>query len=97
MDRFTEKDGSLMMEVYVKTNSKEEKLELDENSFILHITASPVKGKANKAIIHFLSKFFHLSKNQISIISGSKSKSKQILISHVDQDQRSRIRLLVEE
>jgi len=97
MDRFTEKDGKLIMEVYVKTNSKEEKLELDEKSFILHITASPVKGKANKAIIQFLSKFFSITKNQISIISGSKSKSKQILISELNQDQKMRIRHVVEE
>jgi uncharacterized protein (TIGR00251 family) len=95
MDNFTEKNDSLIMEVYVKTNSKEEKLELDEKTFILHIIASPVKGKANKAIIQFLSKFFSISKNQISIISGSKSKSKQILISELNQDQKIRIRHLV--
>ena len=97
MSRFTEKDDSLIMEVYVKTNCKENKLELDEKVFVLHITASPVKGKANKAIIQFLSKFLHIPKNQISIISGSKSKSKQILIGELNQNQKSRIRHLVEK
>lgn len=95
MNRFIEKDGNLIMEVYIKTNSKENRLELDENVFILHITASPVKGKANKAIIQFLSKFFNISKNQLSIISGLKSKSKQILISDLAHDQKIRICSLV--
>ncbi|TFG19862.1 MAG: YggU family protein [Promethearchaeota archaeon] len=97
MDIFTEKNDSIIMEVYVKPNSKEEKLEWDENTFILQLTASPVKGKANKAIIQFLSNFFRISKNQISIISGLKSKSKKILICELNQDQKNRIRRLVKD
>lgn len=97
MSRLREKNDSMIIEVYVKTNSKENKFKVDDNKVILHITAPPVKGKANKAIIQFLSKYFHISKNQFSIISGSKSKSKKILISEIDQDDRNRIRYLVEE
>ncbi len=97
MDIFTEKNDGIIMEVYVKPNSKEEKLEWNENTFIVQLTASPVKGKANKAIIQYLSKFFGISKNQISIISGSKSKTKKILISELNQDQKIRIRRLVRD
>ena len=97
MSRIREKNNGLILVVQVKTNTKENKIELDDNRIILHITASPVKGKANKSVIQFLSKYFHISNSHFSIISGSKSKSKKILISEINQEDKSRIRHLVDK
>ena len=47
------------------------------------ITAPPVDGKANKAIIAFLAELFGLSKAAISVEGGQHSRSKRILISGV--------------
>jgi uncharacterized protein (TIGR00251 family) len=78
MGKITERDNSLFIEIFIKPNKKESKLVFEDDAFILQITASPVKGKANKEIIQFLSTQFHISKNQIFIIAGSKSKTKTI-------------------
>ena len=68
--------------VNVKTNSKKEKVvEIEENSFEIHVTSQPVKGAANKDIIKIIARHFNISKSNISIIKGNKSKIKTIKIS----------------
>ncbi len=52
-----------------------------EDGFLkLYITAPAVDGKANKALIGFLSKHFKVSKSKIEIIKGLKSRHKTINI-----------------
>ena len=43
-------------------------------------TATPEKGKANKQVILLLVKFYKISKNQLEIVRGLKSKNKVIKI-----------------
>ena len=97
MAKFTEKENGLVLEFHVKPQSRENKLVIEEDALILHIKASPVKGKANKAIIEFLSKLFKVAKSQISILTGTKSKSKMISVSELNQEQKIRITHLVNE
>ena len=51
---------------------------MDEGVVKLKINAPPIDGKANLACIKFLSDVFNVSKSQISIVSGDKSKTKVI-------------------
>lgn len=44
------------------------------------VKAKAEEGKANKAVIDFLSKHFHVSKSDISIVVGQKSHNKIIEI-----------------
>jgi len=44
------------------------------------IKALPEEGKANQELIKFLSKKLRISKSEISIISGLKSRRKEILL-----------------
>ncbi len=51
-------------------------------------TAAPAeKGKANKAVIDFLSEKIGVKKNNIAIISGQSSPVKQIRISGISTDE----------
>ena len=43
-------------------------------------TATPEKEKANKQVILLLAKFYKISKNQLEIVRGLKSKNKIIKI-----------------
>ena len=43
-------------------------------------TATTEKGKANKQVILLLAKFYKISKNQLKIVRGLKSKNKIIKI-----------------
>jgi len=56
---------------------------------ILHIkiAAPPVKGKANKELMLFLSQIIGVSKSSISIKSGLTSRRKVIAINGLDRDQ----------
>ena len=45
----------------------------------IKITAQPIDGKANKAVIEYLSKTFKIPKTSIEILKGETSKDKTII------------------
>jgi hypothetical protein len=47
------------------------------------IQAPPIEGRANSALIAFLSKTFGVAKNKIEIVSGELSRSKVLLLREV--------------
>ena len=67
--------------IIVKPGSKVEKIVSDGENLTVFIHARAHDGEANKAVIESLAKYFHVSKNQVKIISGLKSKKKIIEIS----------------
>ena len=52
----------------------------------VRLTASPVKGAANKALIRFLAQTLAIPKRRIEIISGYTSRNKGIAVSGVSRD-----------
>ena len=68
--------------VYVKPGSKKgPSVEITgEDSLTVYIPERPHDGKANAALIKLLSKYFNVSKSQIEIVRGEKSKQKNINI-----------------
>ena len=52
----------------------------------LSITAPPVDGKANAAVISFLASFLKLKKKNIEIRSGLQSRNKTILIDGLSEE-----------
>ncbi|MGI6587570.1 MAG: DUF167 domain-containing protein [Peptococcia bacterium] len=53
----------------------------------IRLTAPPVDGEANKVCLKFLADFFAVSRRQISIISGLKSRNKTIEITGLTLDE----------
>jgi uncharacterized protein (TIGR00251 family) len=51
-----------------------------ENVLYIKITAVPEKGKANEAVIVFLSKILNISKSRIELVSGATSRIKRLKI-----------------
>ncbi len=62
-----------------------------DNMLKLSITAPPVNGKANKAVIAFLAKCFGVSKKEITIVSGEKSRKKSCSIGGKSEEEISRV------
>ncbi len=61
--------------------SKNELTEIMENGTVkIRLTAPPVEGKANQALIDFLSVILELKKEDITIISGHASRSKLVSV-----------------
>ena len=46
----------------------------------VYLTAPPVEGKANKALIEFLAEHFKIKKYQVSIVRGEKSRNKVVAL-----------------
>ena len=60
--------------------SKNEIIKTDDGLLKIKITAQPVDGKANKALIEFLSKNLKVPKTSIEILKGHTGKEKTLLI-----------------
>ena len=46
----------------------------------IYLTAPPVDGKANEALIKFLAKHYDVNKSSVEIVKGQKSRNKVIEI-----------------
>jgi len=72
---------SQTIHVKVTTRAKQNKiLGFKDDILRVHITAVPVNGKANLALIKFLSKEFNIAKSDIHIIHGETSRDKVLEI-----------------
>ncbi|MBF0107976.1 MAG: YggU family protein [Magnetococcales bacterium] len=50
------------------------------------LNAPPVDGAANQALIRFLSRELKISKGQITLVSGEKSRSKRLCLKNVPKE-----------
>jgi uncharacterized protein (TIGR00251 family) len=64
--------------------SKNEIVGLQGTSLKVRVTAPPVEGMANDALVELLSKALHVSRRNVCIVSGASSRTKVIDISGVD-------------
>lgn len=84
--------NGLILQIRISPNaSKNEIIKTDEGVKV-KITAQPIDGKANKALIEFLSKQFKVPKTSIEIIKGETSKDKTLLIKVFEEEKVSKIK-----
>jgi uncharacterized protein (TIGR00251 family) len=84
---FIEKDDALIFSVRViPRSSKSEIVGEFDNALKVKLNSPPVDGAANTELIKLLAKEFDVSKNQVEILSGTTSKSKQVKISGVKKN-----------
>jgi uncharacterized protein (TIGR00251 family) len=63
-----------------------------ENGVIrVKLTAPPIDGKANDALIGFLAKRFRVAKKNVQIISGERSKIKSVRVHGISPDDVTRL------
>lgn len=85
------KDG-LIVNIKISPNSKKNEI-INEGDFTkIKITAQPIDGKANKALIEFLSKNFKIPKTSIKILKGETSKEKTILFDTQDEEKLTKLK-----
>ena len=84
MECFTElPNNSLSLNVYVQPRASRNRLAgMHGKAVKLCITAPPVDGKANTAILAFLAKLFGLPKSALQIKTGRQARNKQIIITN---------------
>ncbi len=77
------KDG-IILTLRISPNASKNEIIKEDAGIKVKITAQPIDGKANKALIEFLSKQFKIPKSYFEIIRGETSKDKTILIKNAD-------------
>jgi uncharacterized protein (TIGR00251 family) len=59
---------------------------MEDGSLKIRLTAPPVDGAANEALIAYLSKALGVSKSSVEIVSGHTSREKRIRISGINEE-----------
>lgn len=85
------KDG-LIVNIKISPNSKKNEIVREEEHTKIKITAQPIDGKANKALVEFLSKNFKIPKTSIKILKGETSKEKTILFETKDEEKLQKLK-----
>ena len=88
------KEG-LIINLKISPNAAKNDILKDETGVKIKLTAQPIEGKANKALLEFLSKKLKIPKTSIEIIKGETSKDKTLLIKVADGDKISDIKKLI--
>lgn len=73
---------TMILTIKVTARTKKTKFvgKMANGTLKIHLKAVPEKGRANEALIEFLSDFLHIQKNQIEIVQGHTSPRKLIHI-----------------
>lgn len=78
-------DG-IIVNLRISPNAKKNEIIKDGDIIKVKITALPIDGKANKALVEFFAKNFKIPKTSIEILKGETSKEKTILFKTMDED-----------
>lgn len=73
----------MKIEVKIIPGARKNAINLETSPVKIHLTAPAVDGKANKALVAFLSEYYNINKNSINIIKGLKSRHKVIIIESI--------------
>ncbi len=78
-------DGIIIPAKIQPNSSKEQVMGEYAEKLKIAVTSPPEKGKANKAIVKVLAKWLNIKGSDIQIISGDKSKDKEIFIRNITE------------
>lgn len=85
-------DKGILLQLKISPNASKNSILKDETGVKVKLTAQPIEGKANKALVEFLSKELKIPKTSIEIVRGDTSKDKTLLIKVFDNDKISLIK-----
>ncbi len=70
--------------------AKSEVVNFTDGTWQVRVAAPPVKGKANKELIAFLSKVLGVSKTRVTIVNGFATRRKVLTIDGLSQEEISK-------
>lgn len=80
------KQNEIIFTLRILPNSSKNEIIKADGAIKVKITAPPVDGKANKALLEFLSKTFKIPKTSFSIVKGETSKDKTLSVKAADEE-----------
>jgi uncharacterized protein (TIGR00251 family) len=67
----------MQISIIAHPNTKKPRVEEDLlETLHVYVSEPPLEGKANKAVIESLAKYYKVNKNAVILVSGEKSKNK---------------------
>jgi uncharacterized protein (TIGR00251 family) len=82
VDWFSLGSEGLRLEVrIIPRASRDQVVGVSQGRLKLKLTAAPVDGKANAALVRFLADLFGVAKSHLSIVRGEKAREKTVVIS----------------
>lgn len=80
LKQLIKENDEFKFKIKVIPNSKDNSFDFLEDFIKIKIKQKPIEGKANKAIVEYLSDLLSCPKSKIKIVNGEKSCLKTILI-----------------
>jgi hypothetical protein len=87
----TDQESALLAVRIQPRASKNEIIPIDGGAFKIRLTAPPVDGAANEALVKFLSDVLGIAKSRVEIISGETSREKRIRINEMSEAEVRRL------
>ena len=80
--------ASTILECKLRPNSSKDRIDgIKDDMLCVHLCAPPVEGKANRALIKYLSKRLHIAKSRILITHGEKSRRKVLCLNEIGPEE----------
>lgn len=74
-------EKGIFLNLSIRPNTQQTKIQkIEDDRLYIDISAVPDKNKANKELIGFLSDLFCVSKSNIEIVTGLKSRNKRVRV-----------------
>ncbi len=77
-------DRGVIVDVYVKPDSREFTIRVEDDELVVCCRETPVKGRVNRELSNELSKLF---KRRIDVVAGFTSKQKKVLINDISLEE----------
>lgn len=78
---FKETEEGVIISLYIQPNASKTEIIGEHNGALkVKIKAPPVEGKANDEVMRFLSKALGISKSQVELLKGDRSREKKVLV-----------------
>lgn len=71
-----------VVRVRVTAGARKNEVKKENNTLKVYVSPPAVEGKANKAVLGLLAKYFGCRKSEIKIVKGERSKNKFIQIKY---------------
>jgi len=84
-------DSALLLVRIQPRASKNEIIPMEGGAFKIRLTAPPVDGAANEALVRFLSGVLGIAKTRVEIVSGQTSREKRIRVGGMSEAEVRRL------
>jgi hypothetical protein len=87
----------VVLDIYVQPRaSKNELVGIQGDELKVRLTSPPVEGAANKLCQEFMAKLLGVSRKDVTLVTGERSRHKRLLITGLDPDDvRNRLTILI--